>query len=179
MDRKNLVDFSHVATYLRANPPKSLPWPQQAAYGNCWLLAALVGVGMCSLLSRVALHSDFALVTLAQGSVRVDYWLPPDLVALRRPEDLYCALLCKAVCMMLQSDTKKGYSACDGGHVPIALAMLGNRVPLTFCETYRGTCLHSLLLLESRDFELLCYDPQCGNPVVVSRQSCMLLKYGG
>ena len=182
-----LLHLGHIAAHLRAHPPAALPWPQQARYGNCWLLTALVGLGMNTLLHRVALHPTFAQVSLAHCSVRVDYWLPPDLVAIRAPEDLYCALVCKAVCAVLrnktgvegETDLADLFLACHGGYVSTALALLGGSEgePLTFCETRRGNCWHSLLLLERRGDALLCYDPNCAGAVEVPQASCTIVSY--
>lgn len=172
-----LLHLGHLAAHLRAHPPAALPWPQQARFGNCWLLTALVGLGVNALLHRVALQPEFAQVSLAHCSVRVDYWLPPGLVALRTPEDLYCALVCKAVCAVLHKDGEDLFLACHGGYVSTALALLGGSEPLTFCETRRGNCWHSLLLLERRGDALLCYDPNCAGAVEVPQASCTIVSY--
>jgi len=37
-----LQHLGHLAAHLRAHPPAALPWPQQARYGNCWLLTASI-----------------------------------------------------------------------------------------------------------------------------------------
>lgn len=73
MTGSTLLHLGHLAAHLRAHPPAALPWPQQARFGNCWLLTALVGIGVNALLDRVALHPTFAQVSLAHCSVRVDY----------------------------------------------------------------------------------------------------------
>ena len=175
-----LQHLGHLASHLRAHPPAALPWPQQARFGNCWLLTAMVGLGVNTLLDRVALHPDFAQVSLAHCSVRVDYWLPPGLVAIRAPEDLYCALVCKAVCAVLgRKAVGEGdlFLACHGGYVSTALALLGGSEPLTFCETRRGGTWHSLLLLERRGDALLCYDPNHGGAVEVPQASCTIVRY--
>jgi hypothetical protein len=173
-----LQHLGHLAAHLRAHPPAALPWPQQARFGNCWLLTALVGLGMNALLDRVSLHQNHAQISLPHSTVCVDYWLPRDLVAIRGPADLYCALVCKAVCAVLKGKGEDLYARCHGGYVSIALALLCPTHPtLTFCETRRGNGWHSLLLLERRGDSLLCYDPNCGAAVVVPERACTIVRY--
>ena len=181
--------MSQLAAELCANPPQTLPWPLQGSYGNCWLLAALVGLQQHYprlLLDMITLLPHFAIVQLPhRPPVHINYTLPPELVRIRGPADLYYALICKAVCAVLRREGagKRGclYNACHGGHVSTALQMLcPTHPPMVFCETLRANTWHSLLLLRSLGAQLngylLCYDPHHGE-IAIATESCKLIAY--
>ena len=126
-----------LAAELCANPPERLLAPQQDSYGNCWLLTALVGLQQHNprlLLDMITLYPRFASVQLpCRPPMHIDYLIPPNLVRIREVADLYYALICKALCVVLHMEGGAWfahkrhqclYSACHGGQVSIALSML-------------------------------------------------------
>ena len=179
-----VVDMSKMAAVLRAYPPNTLPWPRQGSYGNCWLLTAIVALQHHYprlLLDMITLHPQFAIVQLPRRPpVQIDYMLPPKLVRIREAADLYYALVCKAICVILSEGGawhKCLYSACHGGQVSIALQMLcPTHPPLVFCEILRDNMWHSLFLLQHAGSHLACYDPHHGN-ITVPAQSCNIIAY--
>jgi hypothetical protein len=171
-----------LAAELRANPPGRLLAPQQDSYGNCWLLTALVGLQQHNprlLLDMITLYPRFASVQLpCRPPMHIDYLIPPNLVRIREAADLYYALICKALCVVLHREGGAClYGACHGGKVSIALSMLcPTHPPLVFCETLRDNAWHSLLLLRPLGSHLICYDPHHGR-IMVAAQSCNLVLY--
>ena len=97
-----------LASYLRKNP-KKLHLPRQGSLGNCWLLAAAVGLESMFpglLLGMICLGETAALVRFPRRkAVSVSYMLPEALtVRLSQPADLYWAILCSAVCQVLYDE---------------------------------------------------------------------------
>ena len=97
-----------LASYLRKNP-KKLHLPRQGSLGNCWLLAAAVGLESMFpglLLGMICLGETAALVRFPRRkAVSVSYMLPEALtVSLSQPADLYWAILCSAVCQVLYDE---------------------------------------------------------------------------
>ena len=174
--------MSHLAAKLIADPPQKLPWPKQGSYGNCWLLTALVGLQRHYprlVLDMVSLYPHFAVVQLPyRNALQIDYRVPSGLVRIREAADLYCALICKAVCVIMQRRRGEDlYAACHGGQVSNALQMLcPSHPPMIFCETLRDNTWHSLLLLQGAGSRLLCYDPHQG-AIAIAAESCRLIAY--
>lgn len=155
-----------LASYLRKNP-KKLHLPRQGSLGNCWLLAAAVGLESMFpglLLGMICLGETAALVKFPRRkAVSVSYMLPEAVtVRLSQPEDLYWAILCSAVCQVLYDEggsrfTYKRlryglqnypgalFSDAHGGLVSEALRIM-SPVPPGVASLVQGTCPRDGLL---------------------------------